>query len=285
MQETTFQIEDLQAKSVTKLNKDIGCSSLTLDITFKTSCNNCRCRGLSSCNCGYNYNSNSNKKDLEIKATIVNKCNLKADLEKALFSEDLSDFEFIIENEKIHVSKFILSARSPVFNRLFNSEFKEKQQNQQVLKTTFSKSAFKELIRYIYIGEVRDLSKHAFELLQASDYYQVESLKIICEEELLKILVESNANKIFQCAHLFRCSEALKQAAFNLIKKIFGAKNYNIPAALLNNPSKVSKLFDIKYSLENELSQPSTPENEKVLSNFEILTAPRSRKFRFSSNT
>jgi len=264
MQEATFQIENFISKTPIKLNKDIGCTSLTLDITFKTPCNNCRLRGNSYCNCGYNYHSNNIKNELEIKATIKNKCDLKTDLEKVLFDEDLSDFTFIIDNEKIHVNKFILSARSPVFSRMFSSEFKEKHQNQQRLQTTFSKEAFKELIRYIYIGDVRELSKHALELLHASDYYQIESLKSICEEELLKILVENNANNIFQCAHLYRCSEALKKTAFDLIKKIFSAKNYKIPESLLDNPSKVSKLFEMKYSLENELN---VLENKKALPN------------------
>jgi len=97
MEEAIFQIENLFSKTTTKLTKDIGCTSLTLDVTVKNSCNNCRSRGFSSCNCGYNqgyhqgYNnhSNNNKNDLEIKATIKTKfnpgCNLKMDLEKALF--------------------------------------------------------------------------------------------------------------------------------------------------------------------------------------------------------
>lgn len=268
MEEAVFEIEDLQSKS--KLNKDIGCISLSLDLTFKTSCATCKNRGLSYCNCGFN---NYSKRELEIKASIKNKSNLKTDLEKALFSEELSDFTFVIENEKILVNKFILSARSPVFNRLFNSEFTEKHQNQQVIKTTLSKNAFKELIRYIYTGDVHNLSKYAYELLQASDGYQIESLKTICEEEMLKILTENNAHKIFQCAHLYRCSDALKQAAFDLVKKIFKAKNYNISDALLNNPLKVSKLFEIKDCLENEMIQQAIPESNKaVSSNLELLT-------------
>jgi len=88
--------------------------------------------------------------------------------------------------------------------------------------------------------------------------------------------VENNANNIFQAAHLYRCSEALKKAAFNLIKKIFSAKNYKIPESLLDNPSKVSKLFEMKNSLEDELSQQTVPENNKVLPNhIRLLMAQR----------
>jgi len=196
---------------------------------------------------------------------IKNKCNLKTDLEKALFNEELCDFTFIINDERIPVSKFILSARSPVFSRMFTSEFKEKYQNQQRLESTFTKEAFKELIRYIYGGEVVELNKHVFELLHASDYYQIESLKSICEEELHKNLSESNASHIFQCAHLYRCSEALKTAAFAKIKRIFAAKNYTIPQSFIVDPVKVKRIFEIKNSLEYELRPQEVAENKDVL--------------------
>ena len=101
---------------------------------------------------------------------------------------------------------------------MFYSEFKEKTENQQILCIKMSTEAFKELIRYIYINEVNDLTKHALELLNAADYYQIDSLKAICEKELIATLNLTNANEIFQTAHLYRCSDELKASAFNIIK-------------------------------------------------------------------
>lgn len=267
MQEATFNIENLQSISTQKLTKDLGGTSLTLDISYKNSCSNCR--GYSNCYCGNSYNSSNTKKlsSVQIKATIENKCNLKSDLEKALFNEELSDFSFIINNEKIPVNKFILSVRSPYFNTLFNSEFKEKREKEKVLNIKFSKETFKELIRYIYTDEVHEFDKHAFELLEASDYYQIDSLKCICEDEILKILKKNNANRIFQCAHQYRCSSELKQAAFGLIKKIFSAKNYDVPDSFYDNPAKVLKLFEIKDCLENELNQQPMPKRKRKMKN------------------
>lgn len=103
---------------------------------------------------------------------------------------------------------------------MFYTDFKDKKQNNQlVIKVPFSKAAFKELIRYIYTGEVSDLSKHVFDLLHAADHYQVQTLKTICEDELQKILCADNAYKIFQSAHKFQCNSGLKAAAFFFIKK------------------------------------------------------------------
>jgi len=102
---------------------------------------------------------------------------------------------------------------------MFNSEFKEKYEKEIVLGINMSTEAFKELIRYIYINEACDLDKHAFELLHAAELYQIDSLKRICEKELLAILNINNANDIFQAAHCYQCSEELKNASFAIIQK------------------------------------------------------------------
>jgi len=144
---------------------------------------------------------------------------------------------------------------------MYTSELKEKYQNEQRLESTFTKKAFKELIRYIYVGEVRKLNKHAFEL-HASDYYQIESLKSIREEELHKSLSDNNASHIFQYAHLYQCSDSLKTAAFAKVKRIFAAKNYTIPQSFIDDPSKVEKFFELKNSLEYELRPQEVTENK-----------------------
>ena len=102
---------------------------------------------------------------------------------------------------------------------MFHSDFKEKNLKQQTIKPPFQQAAFKELIRYIYTGEVCELSNYVFDLLHASYYYQVEGLKAICEDELYTILCADNAYKIFQSAHSYQCTSGLKASAFVFIKK------------------------------------------------------------------
>lgn len=102
---------------------------------------------------------------------------------------------------------------------MFHLDFNEKNLKQLIIKPPFQKAAFKELIRYIYTSEVCELSKHVFDLLHASDYYKVEGLKSICEEELNKILCADNAYKIFQSAHSYQCASGLKASSFVIIKK------------------------------------------------------------------
>lgn len=135
---------------------------------------------------------------------------------------------------------------------MFYSEFKEKSENQQILGFKMSTEAFKELIRYIYINEFSDLSEHALELLHAADFYQIDSLKRICENELLATLKINNANEVFQAAHLYRCSDELKEAAYGYIKKMFQIKNYALPQEYINHPEKIQKIIEKKESFERE---------------------------------
>ncbi|XP_070494419.1 speckle-type POZ protein-like [Chironomus tepperi] len=252
MEEAFWTVGTFEANYNTKLSTEFRNESLVLDITQHEICPNCkkiRENVHCSCFCGY-Y---AYKKCLEIKATVNHNCELKTDLEKALFNESLSDFSFIVNDEKVPVNKFILAARSPVFAKMFYSEFKEKNENQQILGIKISTEAFKELIRYIYINEVCDLNKHEIELLHAADFYQIDSLRAICEKELLTTVNMTNANVIFQAAHLYRCSDELKEASYNFIKKMFQIKNYVLPQEYINLPEKVKKIIKKKESLENEL--------------------------------
>lgn len=120
------------------------------------------------------------------------------------------------------LSDLYITARSPVFAKMFYSDFKEKAENQQNLGVKISTEAFKELIRYIYINDVSELTKHALELLHAADFFQIDSLKAICEKAMLANLNNTNANEVFQAAHLYRCSDELKIAAYGFIKKYVG---------------------------------------------------------------
>ncbi|XP_070494278.1 speckle-type POZ protein B-like [Chironomus tepperi] len=251
MNELIMKVDDFQSKNSVTLQGYFNCGKLSLDLVSKKLCAHCKRERKNNYSCCGSYNSNI--VNLEIKANIEHNCDLKTDMHRLLFQESFSDFHFIVDKEKIPVSKCILAARSPVFERMFYSDFKEKTQNQQIIKAPFLKPAFKELIRYIYTDEVSDLSKYVFDLLYASDYYQILSLKTVCEDEMRKTLCADNAYKIFQSAHRFQCDSGLKTAAFVIIKNIFQKMNLTVPDEFVNNPTKVAKLFEKKESLEKEL--------------------------------
>ncbi|XP_070500157.1 speckle-type POZ protein-like A [Chironomus tepperi] len=165
----------------------------------------------------------------------------------ALFNEERSDFKFIVENERIPVNKFLLSIRSPVFDRMFNSNYKESTINEHELGFEISKEAFKELIRYMYTEQIHEFDIHVFELLHASDYFQITELKTSCEAKLFEIIKEENAHKILKASCLFHGDENLKKHAFSFIKRRFSKFNLSLPDSFIDNIEeldKATKLFD-----------------------------------------
>ncbi|XP_070494378.1 TD and POZ domain-containing protein 2-like [Chironomus tepperi] len=231
-----------------KITQKINGNEVTLDLVVNEKCILCNGKKIAKLLC-----CEFDLLDITISQKLPKINNdLKTDLEKALFNEDLSDFTFILDNTKIPVSRLLLSARSPVFNRMFNSDFKEKGENSQVLETNMTSESFKELIRYIYIGEVNDISNYVYDLLEAAEYYQIDGLKTICEEELLLSLSLDTAKKIFQVAHLYRCRSDLIDASYSYIQSIFKIKSYEIPDKYKDNPSKINALFEKLAIFEEE---------------------------------
>lgn len=129
----------------------------------------------------------------------------------------LSDFKFIVEGQEFHIHKNILAARSPVFHKMFTGNFQEKKGKTSEIFDA-SKEAFSELMRFIYVGKIRDLEKHVEELLGLADRYEVSDLQKVCELKLMANLKDENAESIFQLAHRHQCNKELKEASFEMLQ-------------------------------------------------------------------
>lgn len=114
-------------------------------------------------------------------------------------------------------SEIFSTARSPVFMKMFTSNFQESKSSEGTIKD-ISKEAFQEFIRFLYTETIENVDQHVLELLAIADLYEVEDLKAICKAQLQTGLTEENAPFVFQYAHRYRCDDELKEAAFRLIK-------------------------------------------------------------------
>ena len=93
-----------------------------------------------------------------------------------------SDFKIIAEDETFQCHKNILSARSDVFKNMLAHDTLESRTNTLVTKD-LPANTVKDMLKYIYTGEIpENLSIH---LLHVSDFYQLDSLKEACVENLL----------------------------------------------------------------------------------------------------
>ena len=77
---------------------------------------------------------------------------LQNDFLKLLNTEDQSDVTFVVQGESIKTHKNILMARCPYFERMFNSQMKESDDN-QVIITDFCPEVFRELLKFLYASQ------------------------------------------------------------------------------------------------------------------------------------
>ena len=111
--------------------------------------------------------------------------------------------------------KVILAARSPVFATMFEHDMQERS-NSKVEIDDVRPDVLRVMLAYIYTGRVSNISDVADDLLYASDKYQLDRLKILCEEQLSKNLKVENAARVIQLAHMHNAS-LLKKSTLQFI--------------------------------------------------------------------
>jgi len=117
-------------------------------------------------------------KALKIK---VPESTLLMDIEKMINNQYLSDVIFVIEGKEIYAHKYILQLRCEHFKVMFSSGLRESRSN-KITVTDFSFEVFQEVIRFIYTDNCNITNETIPGLLEASNFYQLDRLKALCED-------------------------------------------------------------------------------------------------------
>jgi len=145
----------------------------------------------------------------------VPECRLSNDLDSLLESQRFADCTLIVQNKEFRVHKAVLAARSTVFSAMFEHEMEERKQN-RVTISDVDYDVMKEMLRFIYAGSSPNLDKMADALLAAADKYNLERLKVMCEQALCANLTVENACDTLILADLHSATQ-LKQQAIDFI--------------------------------------------------------------------
>eukprot|EP00073_Rattus_norvegicus_P034866 XP_008759500.2 PREDICTED: TD and POZ domain-containing protein 2-like isoform X1 [Rattus norvegicus] len=105
--------------------------------------------------------------------------------ENSLFT----DCSLVVAGQEFRAHKAILAARSPVFRAMFEHEMLESLTNRIEIHDIHLQ-VFKEMMAFIYTGKAPHLHSHsmATELLAAADMYDLQDLKVMCEDSLCRNL-------------------------------------------------------------------------------------------------
>ncbi|KAJ8672956.1 hypothetical protein QAD02_004217 [Eretmocerus hayati] len=123
--------------------------------------------------------------------------------EKYVNNERLSDIKIIVGDHTIYAHKILLGSENEVFMAMFSHDVRENKENIIEIEDIDFDTMI-ELIRFIYVGHVRDIEKRPKELLIAADKYGVDELKIHCEKFLSQLFSIHNVLEYLQFADQYK---------------------------------------------------------------------------------
>ncbi|CAM0148152.1 unnamed protein product [Urochloa decumbens] len=143
------------------------------------------------------------------------------------------DVTFQVAGEKFAVHRCVLAARSPVFMAELFGSMKENT-TKYIRVDDIDPRVFKAMLHFVYTDTMADIDKEddalviTQHLLVAADRYDLERLKLICEDKLCGYIDASTVATILALSEQ-HCCHGLKKACFDFLKT-----PSNLQAAMAN---------------------------------------------------
>lgn len=136
----------------------------------------------------------------------ISKYTLSENFGSLFTNQNYSDVVLSVKGKKYHVHKYILAARSAVFDAMFKHNMIEKESS-CIEITDMDEKVAEEMLRYIYTDKFNNAYELAEALFVAADKYDLRGLKLECEEILFKNLTVEDATKVLIMADMYAANE------------------------------------------------------------------------------
>ncbi|RLN39822.1 hypothetical protein C2845_PM01G42520 [Panicum miliaceum] len=138
-----------------------------------------------------------------------------------LLSKEGADVEFRVRKKKFYAHRSVLAARSPVFKKALLGPMKEGARTNTIPIDDMEAEVFAALLTFMYTDKLPDMKEQeesamTQHLLVAADRYNLERLKLICEDKLCKHIDTGSAATILALAEQHSC-QGLKEACFDFL--------------------------------------------------------------------
>ena len=148
-----------------------------------------------------------------------------------LSSKAGADVELLVGGETFSAHRYVLAARSPVFKAEFFGSMEESTTKNAIRIDDMEAQVFNALLTFMYTDALPDMDQQeesamAQHLLVAADRYDMERLKLICEDKLCNHIDTSSVATILALAEQHHCHE-LKAACL-----VFLSSPTNLGAAM-----------------------------------------------------
>nr|CAB3494688.1 unnamed protein product [Digitaria exilis] len=139
-----------------------------------------------------------------------------------LSSKEGADVKFRVRKKTFSAHRSVLAARSPVFKKALLGPMKEGTTTSAIPIDDMEADVFEALLTFMYTDDLPDTIKEQEEsaiaqhLLVAADKYNLERLKLICEDKLCKHIDSGSAATILALAEQHNC-HGLKEACLDFL--------------------------------------------------------------------
>ena len=151
--------------------------------------------------------------------------NLHLNFGDLLSSKQGADVTFLVAGETFEAHRCVLAARSPVFKAEVFGRMKESTRGAVIRVEDMDAHVFRALLDFVYTDTLPDFQSSmkkqeeaalAQHLLVAADRYNLERLKLICEDRLCGHIDTASAATILALAEQHYC-RGLKEACFRFL--------------------------------------------------------------------
>ena len=165
------------------------------------------------------------------------------DLGNLLLDTETSDVVLLCQGEEIRAHNLILSARSPVFRAMLQSQMLESTRREIRIEDV-DKDVLKEMLSYIYKIEV-DVNFTKFKkLLVLADKYQIEDLVRYCEEQIIESLNYDNALEVGIFAETHNADGLLEECVQFILNNVPNSLNKDWKETIKESPRMMVKIID-----------------------------------------
>jgi hypothetical protein len=145
-------------------------------------------------------------------------------LNKYRKAEAFCDVCLLVEEVEVPAHRNVLAASSPYFERLLNSTMKEREQYKIRLNGIKAK-VLKDVLDYIYIGDIVLSAEKVFDLIIAADYLMLSRLKNLAESYFLEDLNFDNCLSAWIFADRYQCPRLRAKARELVLANFFSITN------------------------------------------------------------
>lgn len=183
----------------------------------------------------------------------------------------LCDVVLVVQRKEFPAHKGILAANSNYFMAMFTTNMMEKKQTRVILKEIVP-SAVGAILDFIYTGNVQINQGNVRELLEASNFLLISSIKEACCKFLQSILEVENCLTIISIADEFYCEKLHQKATLFLYREFLNvAKQEDFMKLAVQDVSELFSSDEIRIDDEYQLFE--------ALGNWVAYDLTRRRKF------